>query len=117
MEHRRRCNNAADPSAFLFIGAEPNTDWIANSGIALDKSGFVLTGPDAGVGRHQLEASRAGIYAIGDVRSGSIKRVAAAVGEGAQVVAAIHARNNLLATRSATAGAGDTVAGIDGESP
>jgi thioredoxin reductase (NADPH) len=95
---------------FLFIGAEPNTDWIANSGVALDRSGFVLTGADAGTGRHQLETSRAGIYAIGDVRSGSIKRVAAAVGEGAQVVAAIHARNDLLAARRATAGAGDAIA-------
>jgi thioredoxin reductase (NADPH) len=77
---------------FLFIGAEPNTNWLASSGIALDSKGFVVTGSDAGEDCHPLETSRKGVYAIGDVRCGSIKRVAAAVGEGAQVVAAIHAR-------------------------
>ena len=75
---------------FLFIGAEPNTDWLAGSDVALDARGFVLTGPEAGANRRSLETSRAGIFAIGDARSGSIKRVAAAVGEGAQVVAALH---------------------------
>jgi thioredoxin reductase (NADPH) len=74
---------------FLFIGAEPNTDWLAGSGVALDPRGFILTGVDAG-GRRPLETSRPGVFAIGDVRSGSIKRVAAAVGEGAQVVATLH---------------------------
>jgi thioredoxin reductase (NADPH) len=74
---------------FLFIGAEPNTDWLAGSGIALDAKRFVLTGADTG-GRHALETSRRGVFAIGDVRATSIKRVAAAVGEGAQVVAALH---------------------------
>jgi thioredoxin reductase (NADPH) len=73
---------------FNFIGADPNTDWLADSGIALDPKGFVLTG--AG-GRGPLETSQPGVFAIGDVRSGSTKRVAAAVGEGAQVVAALHA--------------------------
>ena len=72
---------------FLFIGADPNTDWLSGSGIDLDLKGFVLTGVD----RHPLETSRRGVYAIGDVRSGSVKRVAAAVGEGAQVVPALHA--------------------------
>ena len=75
---------------FLFIGAEPNTDWLAGSGVALDAKGFVLTGGDAAADRHALETSRRGVFAIGDVRAGSIKRVAAAVGEGAQVVAALH---------------------------
>ncbi len=76
---------------FLFIGATPNSDWLSGSGVALDSKGFVITG--SGVGAHQrpLETSREGIFAIGDVRSGSVKRVAAAVGEGAQVVAALHA--------------------------
>jgi thioredoxin reductase (NADPH) len=74
---------------FLFIGAEPNTDWLAGSGVALDAKRFVLTGADSG-GRHALETSRRGVFAIGDVRAASIKRVAAAVGEGAQVVAALH---------------------------
>jgi thioredoxin reductase (NADPH) len=76
---------------FLFIGAEPNTDWLAASGVALDPKGFVLTGVDAAAGGRSLETSLPGVFAIGDVRSGSIKRVAAAVGEGAQVVAALHA--------------------------
>jgi len=75
---------------FLFIGAEPNTDWLAGSSVALDAKRFVLTGVDTG-GRHALETSRRGVFAIGDVRATSIKRVAAAVGEGAQVVAALHA--------------------------
>jgi thioredoxin reductase (NADPH) len=76
---------------FLFIGAEPNTDWLSGSGVALDRKGFVLTGADAAEIRSPLETSRRGIFAIGDVRSGSVKRVAAAVGEGAQVVATLHA--------------------------
>ena len=75
---------------FLFIGAEPNTDWLAGSDIARDAKGFVLTGKPVGAA-HLLETSRPGVFAIGDVRAGSIKRVAAAVGEGAQVVAALHA--------------------------
>jgi thioredoxin reductase (NADPH) len=75
---------------FLFIGAEPNTDWLASSDIKLDGKGFVVTGEDASGDRHALETSRRGVFAIGDVRAKSIKRVAAAVGEGAQVVAALH---------------------------
>jgi thioredoxin reductase (NADPH) len=77
---------------FLFIGAEPNTDWLAGSGIVLDHKGFVLTGSNAGESRRLLETSREGVFAIGDVRSGSVKRVAAAVGEGAQAVALLHAK-------------------------
>jgi thioredoxin reductase (NADPH) len=73
---------------FNFIGADPNTDWLAGSGIGLDKKGFITTGVG---GRGPLETSEPGVFAIGDVRSGSTKRVAAAVGEGAQVVAALHA--------------------------
>jgi thioredoxin reductase (NADPH) len=75
---------------FLFIGAEPNTDWLKGSGVSLDAKGFVLTGEDAGGDRHNLETARRGVFAIGDVRAKSVKRVAAAVGEGAQVVAALH---------------------------
>ncbi|WP_226573489.1 FAD-dependent oxidoreductase [Acuticoccus sediminis] len=75
---------------FLFIGAEPRTSWLAGTGVALDRHGFVLTGTNAGDGRGILETSRPGIFAIGDVRSASVKRVASAVGEGAQVVAALH---------------------------
>ncbi len=76
---------------FLFIGADPNTDWLSGSGVALDRKGFVLTGAGTTENRQPLETSRPGIFAIGDVRSGSVKRVAAAVGEGAQVVATLHA--------------------------
>jgi thioredoxin reductase (NADPH) len=76
---------------FLFIGAEPNTDWLSASGVTLDAKGFVLTGAQAADGRRPLETSRRGVFAIGDVRSGSVKRVAAAVGEGAQLVPTLHA--------------------------
>jgi thioredoxin reductase (NADPH) len=87
---------------FLFIGAEPNTDWLKDSGIALDPKGFILTGPDAGDGRYILETTRRGVFAIGDVRAKSVKRVAAAVGEGAQVVASLHAFLAADSPRSAT---------------
>ncbi|MGC1412683.1 MAG: FAD-dependent oxidoreductase [Acetobacteraceae bacterium] len=73
---------------FLFIGAEPHTGWLSGSGVTLDDNGFVRTG--ANIPR-PLETTLPGAFAIGDVRSGSVKRVAAAVGEGAQVVAALHA--------------------------
>lgn len=74
---------------FSFIGVEPNTEWLAGTGAALDGKGFVRTGRDQAAGA--LETSVPGLFAVGDIRSGSIKRVAAAVGEGAQVVAALHA--------------------------
>jgi thioredoxin reductase (NADPH) len=85
---------------FLFIGADPNTDWLSGSGVRLDPKGFVLTGADSADNRQPLETSRRGIFAIGDVRSGSIKRVAAAVGEGAQVVATLHAALAAIGTES-----------------
>ena len=75
---------------FLFIGADPETGWLSNTGVKLDPKGFVLTGVGAGEDCASLESSVPGIFAIGDVRAGSIKRVAAGVGEGAQVVAALH---------------------------
>ena len=80
------------PARFLFsfIGAEPNTDWLQSSGISLDPRGFILTDDEIGSERLPLETSRRGIFAVGDVRSSSVKRVAAAVGDGAQVVASIH---------------------------
>jgi len=74
---------------FLFIGAEPNTDWLKDCGVTRDTKGFILTGEAAG-SAHALETSLSGVFAIGDVRSGSVKRVAAAVGEGAQAVAGVH---------------------------
>jgi thioredoxin reductase (NADPH) len=74
---------------FLFIGAAPNTDWLASCEVLRDEKGFIRT--DAGRPLQPLETSMEGVFAIGDVRAGSVKRVAASVGEGAQVVAALHA--------------------------
>jgi thioredoxin reductase (NADPH) len=81
---------------FLFIGADPNAAWLDGC-VAMDEKGFVITGADGGRGAGEnsrpalpLETSRPGVFAIGDVRAGSTKRVAAAVGEGAAVVAQIH---------------------------
>ncbi len=85
-ELRRACRHL-----FLFIGADPNTDWLHGSGLKLDPRGFILTGPEARAGCLPLETSRPGVFAVGDVRASSVKRVAAAVGDGAQVVAALHA--------------------------
>jgi thioredoxin reductase (NADPH) len=86
---------------FVFIGAAPGTEWL-DGVVARDEKGFVLTGPDLMVdGRrppgwgpdrdpYYLEASAPGIFAAGDVRSGSVKRVASAVGEGAMAIQLIH---------------------------
>jgi thioredoxin reductase (NADPH) len=75
---------------FLFLGASPCTDWLGDV-VARDADGFVLTGPEAGA-EGLLETSVPGIYAAGDVRAGSIKRCATAVGEGATVVRFVHER-------------------------
>ena len=80
--------NLAIRHLFLFIGAEPNTEWLSGSGVTLDDKSFVCTNVNI---HRPLETGVAGVFAIGDVRSGSVKRVAASVGEGAQVVAALHA--------------------------
>jgi thioredoxin reductase (NADPH) len=81
---------------FLFIGAEPNATWLDRC-VAVDNKGFVVTGAncsrEAGANSRLVlpfETSRPGVFAIGDVRAGSTKRVAAAVGEGAAVIAQIH---------------------------
>ncbi|RDU98779.1 FAD-dependent oxidoreductase [Trinickia dinghuensis] len=82
---------------FLFIGADPKTDWLAASGVQLDRNGFVTTGFTGSGARagesplYPLETSVPGIFAIGDVRAESTKRVASAVGDGAAVVSQIHA--------------------------
>ncbi|HEX4732517.1 MAG TPA: FAD-dependent oxidoreductase [Solirubrobacterales bacterium] len=73
---------------FLFLGASPCTGWLGDS-IARDEKGFILTGADTGA-EGLLETSVSGVYAAGDVRSGSIKRCATAVGEGATVVRFVH---------------------------
>jgi hypothetical protein len=86
--------HAIDPNGLYdvaIVGADPNTSWLSESGVALDAKGFVRTGADVAEGRRALETSQDGVFAIGDVRAGSTKRVAAAVGEGAQVIATVHA--------------------------
>ena len=91
---------------FLFVGAEPNAGWLTGF-VELDRKGFVVTGAPLGGPSHMaLEASRRGVFAIGDVRAGSTKRVAAAVGEGAAVVAEIH--GYLEASRPARATVDET---------
>ncbi len=80
---------------FLFIGAEPETAWVSDCDLQLDKAGFIVTGRacECDMGRYEpalLESSIPGVFAVGDVRSGSVKRVGGAIGEGAQVVASIH---------------------------
>lgn len=81
---------------FLFLGAEPNTSWL-NGCVMLDDRSFVLTGAQIPAQNwslerppHFLETSQPGVFAVGDVRSGSVKRVAAAVGEGAAAIQALH---------------------------
>jgi thioredoxin reductase (NADPH) len=71
-------------------GATPFTDWLKGT-IALDGKGFVLTGSETGMDRSRFETSCRGVFAVGDVRAGSVKRVASAVGEGAAVLADLHA--------------------------
>ena len=85
---------------FVFIGAEPHTDWLTGH-VAMDEHCFVLTGRDledeqlAAYGNERpffLETSQPGIFAVGDVHSGSVKRVASAVGEGSMAVRLVHQR-------------------------
>jgi thioredoxin reductase (NADPH) len=84
----------------VFIGASPHTDWLHGQ-IATDEDGFLLTGRDVQVehltpfGSEQplfLESSQPGVFAVGDVHSGSVKRVASAVGEGSMAVRLVHQR-------------------------
>ncbi len=96
--HRKSGHEEAKPvrRVFLFVGADPNTTWLADCGVKLNDKGFVCTGLDwapADTARqpYPLETSITGVFAIGDVRASSTKRVAAAVGEGAAVVAQVHA--------------------------
>ena len=82
-------------NVFLFVGAEPETRWLEGCTVAVDKNGFVLTGnaladTAEGAKRAPLETSIPGVFAVGDVRSGSVKRVGGAIGEGAAAVAQIH---------------------------
>jgi thioredoxin reductase (NADPH) len=89
------CTRLEAAALFVFIGADPRTRWLGDE-VALDDKGFVLTGHDldgAGDGDAPallLETSQPGVFAVGDVRSGSIKRVASAVGEGSMAVRLVH---------------------------
>ena len=87
--------NVADiRNLFLFVGADPATGWLDGCGVMVDRGGFVVTGAQRrnteGQPASALETSVPGVFAVGDVRSGSVKRVGGAIGEGAQVVAALH---------------------------
>ena len=100
---------------FLFIGADPATEWLRDCGVALDAKGFVRTGPDLSrddLGRSgrrtisaPLETNVPGVFAVGDVRGGSVKRVGGAIGEGAAVVAQLHAYLGDLARTTPPLGA------------
>jgi thioredoxin reductase (NADPH) len=84
-------SSAAIDNLFLFVGADPATNWLGDCGVTLDRAGFVVTGvPAQDRVVPNLETSVSGVFAVGDVRSGSVKRVGGAIGEGAQVVAALH---------------------------
>ena len=88
---------------FLFLGADPNTDWLKDCPIAVAEHGFVCTGPGVTQTKTPYSASQSpdrmlmpqettqqGVFAVGDVRAGSVKRVASAVGEGSIVVSQLH---------------------------
>src|ERR1700682_2614510 len=79
---------------FLFSGGVPASGWLDGCGVTLDRGGFVVTGAQSEQNQGRLvaplETSVPGVFAVGDVRSGSVKRVGGAIGEGAQVVAALH---------------------------
>ena len=87
-------------NVFLFVGADPATEWLRGCGIAMDAKGFIRTGSGPSPGASQasegavdklpLESSLPGVFAVGDVRLGSVKRVGGAIGEGAAVVAQLH---------------------------
>jgi thioredoxin reductase (NADPH) len=74
-------------NVFLFLGADPATAWLEGCAVEIDEKRFVKTGLDP---RYPLATVVPGVFAIGDVRSGSVKRVGGAIGEGANVVAQIH---------------------------
>jgi thioredoxin reductase (NADPH) len=102
--HRPSGHLTAKPirHVFLFIGAEPATEWLKGCGVDVDRSGFILTGTDVVLSPGQPQPSPhetnvPGVFAVGDVRHGSVKRIGAAIGEGANVVAQLHA---VLAART-----------------
>ena len=118
LEDRRSGARQSVPAdaVFVLIGAEPRTEWLEGS-VARDRLGFILTGPDLlgeGTGAdtdwqldHQPlphETSLPGVFAAGDVRQGSVKRVASAVGEGAVTIPMVHRRLDAMAAAESSAG-------------
>ena len=79
----------ATTALFVLIGAAPHTSWLQGE-LPLDAKGYVLTGPAADCREGLFETSRKGVFAVGDVRSGSVKRVASAVGEGSVAIRHVH---------------------------
>ena len=106
--NRQQTSALAVRGLFVFIGAQPSTQWLAGQ-LAEDTHGFLLTGtniPEAQLDDKDriplfLETSRPGVFAVGDVRSGSVKRAATAIGEGSMAVRLVFER--LQATGSAVA--------------
>ena len=95
-ETPRRANGVFDiRHVFVMTGADPNTEWLQGC-LELDANGFIKTGTDVGAGwplrrpPYFLESSLPGVFAVGDIRAGSIKRVASAVGEGSMAVQFVH---------------------------
>jgi thioredoxin reductase (NADPH) len=105
--NRRDGTETTEPlrNVFLFVGADPETEWLEGCGVEVDDSGFLLTGsavasPGDGHVPAPLETSIPGVFAVGDVRSGSVKRVGGAIGEGAAAVAQIHGALAAATTRA-----------------
>jgi thioredoxin reductase (NADPH) len=78
----------ATRALFIMVGASPNTEWLSGL-VELDEKGFVITGSGAGLAASPFAASLPGIFAVGDVRAGSVKRVASSVGEGSVVISKV----------------------------
>lgn len=97
-QHRSSGSETTKPirHVFLFLGADPATEWLKDCGIEFDRGGFIRTGADIAspvIGHRPSahETSARGVFAVGDIRYSSVKRVGAAIGEGANVVAQLHA--------------------------
>ncbi|PRY06173.1 FAD-dependent oxidoreductase [Paraburkholderia sp. BL25I1N1] len=95
-----QCTVSPTEHVFLFIGASPNTAWLSGCGVLVERSGFVLTGRAAAAQASEHETSIPGVFCAGDVRFGSTKRVAAAVGDGAAVVSQIHTHLDQTSTQA-----------------
>jgi thioredoxin reductase (NADPH) len=76
------------PALFIMVGAAPNTEWLAGL-VELDDKGYVITGRGSGSSASPFATSKAGVFAVGDVRAGSVKRVASSVGEGSVVISKV----------------------------